>query len=581
MEATVLTLLWYDYLIFILILIFSLLIGIYFGYFAKSKQSNPSQYLQGTRKMGAFPVAISLIAGNCSPMVVLGFCSEVYNFGAYILLCAFSYILAFFANRFIYLPVLYNLEISTSYEYLEKRFDRRCRRLVSAIFITGCFFFISMTMYAPALALSAVTGFKLHYITIFVSSICIIYTTIGGFKTVVWTDVLQFIVVATTLVIILGLGIQSKDGLGEIWQKAWNTEILDIFQFDPNPTIQDSFWVMIIGFTVNLIGLTCVDQIYVQKMRSLRTFKEASKAFVCFLLGNFLVIVIYVMLGLTMYARYANCDPFRAGLIASPDQLLPYFVLDVGKIVPGVPGIFVASIFSSSLSVQSAMLNSVAASLYSDILSKFLGNISERKAGNILKLTVLGVGTACTLLVFVIHQTGTIFGFILILLGITCGPVLGLFSAGLIFPKINATGAFYGTVLALCVGLSIACPATYYRMNNMIKRPIKPLSTSGCFVFNQTAPASSWLNETMNSPAASYQPPFIFRISYFYFSTICVGITIISALVISYVTNKNDPVVQRELISPISRFLLDKKENERHKSVKYSNVDKILVSSRE
>ncbi|XP_044265373.1 sodium-coupled monocarboxylate transporter 1-like [Tribolium madens] len=228
--------------------------------------------------MRAFPVATSLIASNCSPLIFLGFCSEVYSFGAYILLCAFSYILAFLVNRFVYLPVLYNLNISTSYEYLEKRFDRRCRRLASIIFITSSFFFLSMTMYAPALALSAVSGFKLHFLTLFVTSICIFYTSIGGFKTVIWTDVLQFVVLATTLVIVLGLGIKSKGGLVEVWNKAINSGRLNIFQFDLNPTIHDSFWAIIIGFTVNLIAITCVDQIYVQKMRSLRSFKEATKS---------------------------------------------------------------------------------------------------------------------------------------------------------------------------------------------------------------------------------------------------------------------------------------------------------------
>ncbi|XP_064211465.1 sodium-coupled monocarboxylate transporter 1-like [Tribolium castaneum] len=574
MEATLLTLMWYDYFIFILILLFSLLIGIYFGYFSKSKQSNPSKYLQGTSKMKAFPVAISLIAGNGSPTTILGYSSEVYSYGAYILLGAFSYILVFLANRFVYLPVLYNLDISTSYEYLEKRFDRRCRRLASVLFIMACSFYLSMTMYSPALALSAVTGFKLHLITIFVSSICIFYTSIGGFKTVIWTDVLQYMVVAVTLIIVLGLGIRSKDGLAEVWHKGITSGRLDILKLDPNPTIHDSFWVMLIGYTIDLTAITCVDQVCVQKMRSLRSFKEATKAFIGFLIGDFLMIVTYVSLGLTMYARYANCDPYKAGFIESPDQLLPYFVLDMGKRVPGVTGIFIAAMFCSSLSVQSAMLNSIASSLYSDIFSKFLGNISERKAGKTLKLIVVGVGIVCALIVFVIHQTKTIFGFILMILGVLCGPILGIFSAGLFFPKVNATGAFYGTVLALIVGLSIACPATYYQMNNMIKHPLKPLSTNGCYSFNQTTPTSFWLNETINNPADTYKAPFIFRISFFYFSTICVGVAIISALVISYVTNKNDPVVvQKELISPVCRFLLDKKQNEHHKSVKYSNVD--------
>ncbi|KYB26151.1 Putative sodium-dependent multivitamin transporter-like Protein [Tribolium castaneum] len=539
-----LTLLWYDYLIFILVLLFSISIGIYFGFFAKNNQSDPSEYLQGKKQMSPLPVAVSLTASSTSVSILLSYSSEAYSFGANTFLLIFGMIIAYCANKFIYLPVFYSLEIDTVYEYLEKRFDKRARQLASSIFTICCVCFMSMTIYTPALALSAVTGFKLQYIIVGVSCVCIFYTSVGGFKTVIWTDVLQFFVVLASLLTTLGLAVGSSGGFRQMWHKAVTSGRLDIFEFDPNPTRHSSVWIIVIGYSFTFMSITCVDQIFVQKTRSIRNIESASKALIFFTVGHYFIVVVCILLGLAMYAKYWNCDPVSANFIQKPDQLLPYLVMDVGNQIPGVSGIFVSAIFSSSLSLQSAILNCLSGSIYSDFLKPFVGEIPESR---ILKLTVLGLGVLCTVLAFVIQYLGTLFHIIFTIVGATGGPILGMFTCGLLVPRINSKGAFYGTLSGFVICLSIALPATYYQAQSGQNQYLKPISTS---CLNQTL-----RNETTTDQSKS---PWLFQISYFYYSVIGTIVTAIVAFFVSCMTQKKNFHVDKNLISPIARFLVEK-----------------------
>ncbi|XP_044253188.1 sodium-coupled monocarboxylate transporter 2-like, partial [Tribolium madens] len=363
----------------------------------------------------------------------------------------------------------------------EKPFPRFCDGMWGAIggHATACDSHLPSATRANT-AKEEVTGFQLQYVIVGVSGVCIFYTSIGGFRTVIWTEVLQFFVVLITLIIILALGIGSVGGFIKIWDKAMRSGRLDIFEFDPNPTRHSSVWIMIIGYSFTFITITCVDQITVQKMRSIRTIDGTSRALGYCIIGLYFTIIICIFLGLTMYAKYSDCDPVSAKFIQNQDQLLPYLAMDVGNEIPGISGIFVAAIFSSSLSLQSAILNCLSDSIYSDFMKPFLSKFSESK---ILKLSVVGIGILCTILAFVIQYLGNLFNFIFTIIGVTGGPILGMFTCGLLIPKTNSKGAFYGTLSGFVTCLLVSLPATYYQDQNGQNQYLKPISTN---CLNQT-----------------------------------------------------------------------------------------------
>lgn len=140
-----------------------------------------------------------------------------------------------------------------------------------------------------------------------------------------------------------------------------------------------------------------------------------------------------------MYARYSTCDPFTSGVIQKSDQLLPYYIMDVASQIPGLSGLFIAGIFCAALSTLSASLNCLAGTLFEDFIVKITGPISnEKKTAFILKLTVVITGTICTLLVFVFEHLGSILPLVTSFGSVTLGPMLGMFTLGVLFPKANS-----------------------------------------------------------------------------------------------------------------------------------------------
>lgn len=193
-----------------------------------------------------------------------------------------------------------------------------------------------------------------------------------------------------------------------------------------------------------------------------------------------------VITGLIIYAKYSNCDPFKTGQIKRNDQLLPFYVLDVAGSIPGLAGLFIAGVFSAGLSTLSAHLNCLSGTIFEDFVRKFvIKDITEQTKSNILKLIVAIAGIFCTALVFVFEHLGGILPMSLAFIGLTAGPLLGVFTLGILFRKANSKGAFYGGILGLILVSCLALPAKYLESQGVISYPPKPIGTDGC-PFNVT-----------------------------------------------------------------------------------------------
>lgn len=200
--------------------IVSALIGIYFGFISKKKQNNTEEYLLGGKKMNFFPIAASLIASHISGITLMSIPAEMYANGSQYAVMVFSAIAVGIALTFVYLPVFYELQLTSSFEYLELRFDKSVRRVASLIYAISIIIFVPIIVYVPALAFSQVSGINLHVITLVTSLICVFYTTVGGLKAVVWTDTLQFILMIGAVCCVIFLGLRETGGLMNVLETA-------------------------------------------------------------------------------------------------------------------------------------------------------------------------------------------------------------------------------------------------------------------------------------------------------------------------------------------------------------------------
>ncbi|XP_022915695.2 sodium-coupled monocarboxylate transporter 2-like [Onthophagus taurus] len=552
----------FDYTLFGLMLMLSVMIGIYFGCFGK-KQSSANEYLFGGRTMNIFPIATSLVASHVSGITILAIPADIYKFGSNYVFQFLSVIINCVLVAYVFMPVFYNLKLTSAYQYLLMRFDGKIRLMASLLYAISVLLYLPIVIYAPSLALAQATPVNLHYVNPIICSICIFYTTIGGIKAVVWTDTLQFSAMIGAMLAVFYIGIKSVGGIGSVWEISAKGGRLDI-DFDIDPTKRDTFWAVTIGWTVNWISHISVNQGTVQKFLSLPSMGDIRKATLTFCIGIVLCKFVSVCTGLVIYSKYYNCDPFLTKKITQNDQLLPFYVIDVASSIPGLSGLFIAGVFCAALSTLSAVMNSLSGVIYQDFISRFTPkDIKDKTVSNILKLLVVIIGVIGTLMVFVVEKLGGLLPLSISFSSITSGSLVGLFILGLFFPSANAKGALAGSITSLIFVSWIVIGSYYYKSIGLIKYIPKPTSADGCIITNSTTLTNTKTEFVQNDVF------FLFKITYYYYSLIGVLTVIIVGMIVSWITKNEKEEVDENLITPWMRWAIVKKE-------KYKSIDVAL-----
>ncbi|XP_063917221.1 sodium-coupled monocarboxylate transporter 2-like [Zophobas morio] len=293
--------------------------------------------------------------------------------------------------------------------------------------------------YCPSLTFATASGFNINLVAFFLCAICVFYTSIGGFKTVIWTDFFQFAIIVTSFISVYALGLRTSGGFLSVWNTAVAGQRLQVFNFNIDPTGRDSFWGYFLGGGCSFTAYVATRQTGAQKFLTLGKSTDLKWSVIYTVISISVVHTLCVFVGLVVYGKYKDCDPLTSHMISKHDQIFPYFVTEIGANVPGISGLFIAAICSGSLSSMSSNLNALSGVIYKDVLYFFFKKeLSDKSGSGNLKVIVFVVGTLCTCLVFTIGLLGEIFSISLLVIGLTQGPLLGLFTLGILFPKANA-----------------------------------------------------------------------------------------------------------------------------------------------
>ncbi|CAG7785792.1 unnamed protein product, partial [Allacma fusca] len=238
-----------------------------------------------------------------------------------------SYIICTPIVCYMYLPIFYNRGGASAYEYLEQRFGKLTRTAASVAFTLQMVLYNGIVLFAPSLALSAVTGLDKLTAVLSIGCICTFYSTIGGMKAVLITDVFQSILMILAVYIVIIHGITSV-GFTEVFKRANEDGRIEFFNFDLDPTTRHTVWSQIIGGGFIFLSLYAVNQAQVQRLLTVKDLRTSQKS-----LWISLPILCFLSLstcwaGLTIYAQYQGCDPLSTKRISQPDQLLPLYVAD-------------------------------------------------------------------------------------------------------------------------------------------------------------------------------------------------------------------------------------------------------------
>ncbi|XP_061609958.1 solute carrier family 5 member 6a isoform X3 [Phyllopteryx taeniolatus] len=263
-----------DYVIFALLLMASAGIGLYYA-FSGGRQRTTQEFLMADRSMSWLPVSLSLLATFQSAVAILGAPSEVYTFGTQYWFLGCSYFLGLLIPAHVFIPVFYRLRLSSAYEYLELRFNKTVRICGTVTFIFQMVVYMGVVLYAPALALNAVTGFDLWGAVLAMGLVCTLYTSLGGLKAVMWTDVFQTVVMFAGQLAVIIVGAHQAGGIAEVWRKAVNGSRIAGLDLNPDPLERHTFWTLGVGGIFLMLALYGVNQAQVQRYLSSRTEREA------------------------------------------------------------------------------------------------------------------------------------------------------------------------------------------------------------------------------------------------------------------------------------------------------------------
>lgn len=266
----------------------------------------------------------------------------------------------------------------------------------------------------------------------------------------------------TAIFLVIISGVYYAGGFGEIFRVASEGGRLELFNFNPDPTIRHSWFTLVIGGFFTYLSLYAVNQVQVQRLMTVKSLKDAQKAL--WLNWPILSALSFTtsFTGLVIYYYYQKCDPLLAGRITSRDQNLAIYVMDALGHIPGIPGLFVSGIFSASLSSVSSCLNSLAAVTLEDYLKPLhlfvLGRPFDIKLSKsaIPSKIIAGVyGIICIGTAFLAQHIGGILQVSLTVFGAVGGPLLALFTLGMSSPHANELGAVVGTFAGLFISLWI------------------------------------------------------------------------------------------------------------------------------
>uniref|UniRef100_UPI0037E7CD70 sodium-coupled monocarboxylate transporter 1-like n=1 Tax=Semicossyphus pulcher TaxID=241346 RepID=UPI0037E7CD70 len=533
-----------DYVVFALMLAVSAAVGVYYAWAGRG-QGSSRDFLTGGRRLTALPVSLSLTASFMSAITILSKPAEVYRYGANIGFFALSYVTMVVITSEVFLPVFYRLAITSTYEYLELRFNKATRLLGTVLFIVQTILYTGIVIYAPALALNQVTGVDLWGAVISTGVVCTFYCTVGGLKAVVWTDVFQLGVMLAGFMSVIIKSAILQGGFVTIISDSQQGGRLNFGDFDTNPLRRHTFWTISIGGTFVWVSIYGINQAQVQRYISCKSVTHARLALYLNLLGLLSILLCSVSAGLCLFSVYKNCDPWTAGLVSAPDQLMPYLVMDTLRDNPGLPGLFVAAVYSGSLSTVSSSINALAAVTVEDLIKPYT-NMSEKYVFWTSKGLSLIYGFICIGMAGLASLMGGILQAAVSILGVIGGPLLGLFTLGILCPFANSKGALSGLVSGLVLSLWVCIGALMYPPTPEMRRPLS-LSTEGCnftaadnLNWTSTAlptePTSITTAQAQSSDGKSLLADNWYSLSYLYLSPIGTVTAISVGLLVSLLT---------------------------------------------
>ena len=334
------------------------------------RQRNATDYFLGARDLPAWAILLSIVATETSAVTVISLPGVGARGDLTFLQLAFGYLIGRIGVAIWLLPGYFRGDQETAYTRLESRFGVGTRRLTSTVFLVTRFLGDAVRVFASAIPLALVTGWSIPISIAVMGVVTMIYTFFGGFKAVVWTDVLQLSVYLAGGVAALFIAWHLAGGTHaalELASRAGKLRVIDpVVNFTTTYTLLGG----LIGGAMLSAASHGTDHLIVQRLLATRSLRDARVALVGSGVMVILQFTLFLLVGSAIWA---------AGLAPAStpsDHLFPMFIVD--HLPVGLGGLVVAGILAAAMGTHSSAINSLASSATHDLYAGYTGRTDPK-----------------------------------------------------------------------------------------------------------------------------------------------------------------------------------------------------------
>ena len=423
-------------------------VGVYFA----RKNKNTDDYFRGGQKIVWWAAGCSIFATMLSSITYMAIPAKAFAQDSVYMLGNFMIPVVAPLAVYLALPFYRQIDATSAYEYLEKRFNRSVRLFASASFTLFHVFRMGIVMSLAALALATVTPLTPVQCVLIMGVLSILYCTMGGVEAVVWTDTIQTFVLLGGAVLCLGLTVA---GSGQGWGGFLSTAVADgkfhmvNLHFDPT-SASLALWVVVIGGIGQNLSSYTADQAVVQRYMTTPDIRRAANSIWT---AAFLTVpssLLFFALGASLYVFYKT-NPEKLDPTYLTDQILPLFIAN--EVPVGLAGLIVAGIFAAAQSTISTSMNSTATAVVSDFLRPAGALKSERGYLNAARAITFVFGVMGTMLglLFIDPTNRSLFDSFIKVIGLFMGVLGGLFILGVLTRRASPLGSLLGALAGAAV----------------------------------------------------------------------------------------------------------------------------------
>jgi SSS family transporter len=425
-------------------------LNIIIGWWCSRKNKSGGDYFLGGGRIPWWAAGISFSATGISSISFMALPAKTYtedwlSFGS-----APAQAFATAAVAIIFVGIFRRLNMTTIFDYLERRFDHRVRVLGAGLAVLlKVFGRMSVVMLLPALALSTVSGLNVYVSIGLMGLVTTIYALEGGFAAVIWTDVMQVAVMLGGVAIAFGsLAAGVPGGLAGIVDEALSDGKLRMVSWDfdfGKPTM----WVFA-GMFIASVFTQLADQPLMQRVFATKDEKEGRKSVLLAAVMGIPIAVIFFFAGTALYVFYKFHSARLAGGLPN-DAIFPFFI--VNEMPRGVVGLLLASLFAAAMGALGSALNATGAIVISDLYAPFRPTLSEKQKVRLGRLATLLAGLVSTGMAAWIAslEVASLWDQFLKLIALIGGGFPSVFALGLLTRRANAPGVITGALASIVI----------------------------------------------------------------------------------------------------------------------------------